>query len=51
MGTLKCDVCGKAHATWEHRIYGKIKLVEMGVPIERLFIIIPDELEVKKGRK
>ena len=41
----KCRVCGKNHATWEHRIYEKIKLAEIGVPIERLFIIIPDELE------
>lgn len=45
MTVLKCGVCGKNHATWEHRIYEKIKLVEIGVPIERLFIIIPDELE------
>jgi len=40
-----CAKCGKNHATWEHRIYEKIKLAEMGVPLERLFIILPDELE------
>ncbi len=44
---LKCETCGGAHATWEHRIYGKIKLAEIGVPLERLFIILPDELEVE----
>ena len=39
---MKCEVCGKEHATWEHRIYEKLKLVESGVPIETLFIM-PDE--------
>lgn len=38
----KCNICGKSHATWEHRIYEKLKLVESGVPIETLFIM-PDE--------
>jgi len=48
MAELKCGVCGKSHATWEHRIYEKIKLAEIGVPIEHLFIIIPDELEIEE---
>ena len=39
---MKCEICGNKHATWEHRIYEKIKLVESGVPIENLFIM-PDE--------
>jgi hypothetical protein len=43
MSEFKCDVCGKGHATWEHRIYEKLKLAEAGVPLETLFIM-PDEL-------
>lgn len=42
---MKCEICNKPHATWEHRIYEKLKLAEMGIPIERLFIIILDELK------
>ncbi len=42
--SLKCGICGKGHATWEHRIYEKLRLVEIGVPVENLFIILPDEL-------
>lgn len=45
MAELRCEICNSNHATWEHRIYEKIKLAEIGVPIERLFIIIPDNLE------
>ena len=40
--TFLCEVCRGNHATWEHGIYMKIKLVEMGVPLENIFII-PDE--------
>ena len=40
---MNCEKCGRNHATWEHRIYEKIKLVEIGVPLENLFIIMPDE--------
>jgi len=43
--TLTCGICGLNHATWEHRIYEKLRLVEIGVPPENLFLIIPDELE------
>lgn len=39
---MKCDICGKEHFTSEHRIYAKLKLAEMGVPIETLFVM-PNE--------
>jgi len=44
---MKCEICGKKHATEEHRIYEKLKLAESGVPIETLFIM-PNE---KTGNK
>lgn len=34
-----CEKCGREHATWEHRIYEKLKLAQSGVPIETLFIM------------
>jgi len=45
---MECEICGRNHATWEHHIYERLRLAEAGVPIERLFIIIPDELEEAK---
>ena len=39
---FKCAVCGREHATREHSIFEKLRLVESGVPIETLFIT-PDE--------
>ena len=36
---FKCDVCGREHATWEHRIYEKLRLAESGVLIENLFVM------------
>ena len=42
MSEFKCEKCGKDHATWEHRIYEKLKLAESGVPIETLFVM-PNE--------
>ena len=51
MKVLKCNKCGNNHVDWEHKIYEKLKLVEIGVPYERLFVCIPDELNInfKKG--
>lgn len=36
---IVCKICGKNHATFEHRIYEKLKLAASGVPIETLFIM------------
>lgn len=42
MSKFICETCGRGHHTNEHRIYEKLKLAEMGVPIETLFVM-PDE--------
>jgi len=39
MEVFKCDICWKNHATFEHRIYEKLRLVKSGVPIENLFVM------------
>ena len=48
---FKCGICGREHATWEHRIYEKLRLAEIGVPIENLFVTLPNELSKEEGEK
>lgn len=42
---IKCNICGKNHKTWEHKIYEKAKLAKIGVPLEHLF----DAIMTKDG--
>ena len=40
MKTMNCDICGRNHATWEHKVFEKLRLAETGMPIERLFVTL-----------
>ena len=37
---MLCEICGRKHATWEHKVFDKLRLAETGMPLKRLFVII-----------
>ena len=36
MTKINCTICGENHATFEHRIYSKLKLMELGEEVSWL---------------